>query len=75
MNIVIKFSIGNILWYMRQNRPVQGKVEKIKITIDEIEGKTRMHVVYIGKWYGTQWEFEENQYHVFATKEELLKSL
>lgn len=65
MTISTKYDIGDMVWFMYDNRCVLKKVENINIDV------CHMYIQYM---------FDENdiwlsEKHLFSTKEELLKSL
>lgn len=65
MTISTKYDIGDMVWFMYDNRCVLKKIENINIDV---------YHMYI------QYNFDENsiwlsEKHIFSTKEELLKSL
>lgn len=65
MTISTKYDIGDMVWFMHDNRCVLKKIENINIDV---------YYMYI------QYNFDENsiwlsEKHIFSTKEELLKSL
>lgn len=70
MTINTKFNKGDIGWCMRDNRPIEFFITDIKI---EVISYTSIR--YGGNWLNTKWTMQLNENQLFATKEELLKSL
>lgn len=65
MTISTKYDIGDILWFIYNNKCQSKKVENIKIDVCD------MYIQYI--FDGNDIWLSEK--HLFSTKEELLKSL
>lgn len=74
MNIVIKYNVGDVVWYMRSNSPVPGVIEKINVKVNEHNNNT-ISIEYVGYWQGTQWAFAQYEHSLFPTKQALLNSL
>lgn len=65
MTISTKYDIGDMVWFMHDNKCVSKKVENIKIDVDN------MYIQYIFNGNNI-WLYEK---YLYSTKEELLKSL
>lgn len=67
-----KFNPGDFVWIMRDNRPVRVQIEEVEVgAIRSHKYKTKYTMV-TGTWTTDKWMYEDE---VFATKEELIKSL
>lgn len=68
MDIKTKYSIGDTIWFMRDNKPRSEKVLEIKIDLDRVKTSIRY-----------QWNYDNSifvfEQHAFMSKEELLASL
>lgn len=67
MQINTKYSIGDTVWLMYDNKPYRGKIEIIGITVAE----GAIYIEYKVRIDGLLKYFAEND--LFATKEELMK--
>jgi len=74
-----KFNLGEKVWYMYNNRPVEGIVMRIEITV----GGTHDPIMYASRdasiMYGIRYELTPyvwvKEHKIYSSKEELLGSL
>ena len=73
MKIETKFSIGDVIYYIRDNKVHKDTVNKIEIVIEKKGvGKIGINALYSVGAYG---EYRRYEKEIFANKEELLESL
>lgn len=74
MVINTKFNVNDLAWTMRKGDVVQMKISKIGISVNK-HNNGATYIEYDGNWHGTQWEMSKSEWQLYATKDELLKSL
>lgn len=75
MDIPVKFKIGDIVYYLSHNKVAKKKIIAIRIVYLESVLTEEDNKVVIKVFYSFYNLPEMMEYQVFATKEELLKSL
>ncbi len=83
MNIIIKYYIGDTLYFLDLDRGIvcKGKVMRVDIRINKMEKvknkwfTVESEVIYSLKVDSSIYNIQEYEYKLFSTKEKLLKSL
>ena len=74
MTIETKYNIGDEVWLMYENRAVTAKVISMKVTVEELMFGTIIENIYY-RIKNQRFDREISEPHIYASKEELLKSL
>ena len=74
MAIETKYNIGDEVWLMYENRAVTAKVISMKVTVEELMFGTIIENIYY-RIKNQRFDREISEPHIYASKEELLKSL
>ena len=79
MEVKTKYSIGDIVWYMEDNRIHKGKVSKINnIITSAVTAKLGWYqktTYNLFNYFSFKPKHEYQEYELYPTKEELIKSL
>lgn len=74
MKIETKYNIGDEVWMMYENRAVTAHIISMKVTVEELMfGTIIENICYRIK--NQHFDREISESHIYASKEELLKSL
>ena len=74
MTIETKYNIGDEVWLMYENRDVTAQVISIKMIVEELMFGTIIVNIYY-RIKNQHFDREISEPHIYASKEELLKSL
>ena len=74
MNIKTKYNNGDEVWLMYENRAVTAQVISMKVTVEELMFGTIIENLYY-RIKNQHFDREISEPHIYASKEELLKSL
>lgn len=74
MTIETKYNIGDEVWLMYENRAVAAQVISMKVTVEELMFGTIIKNIYY-RIKNQHFDREISEHRIYASKEELLKSL
>ena len=75
MNITTKYEVGQKLWFMSKNKPIVEIVREIIVRISSWSNKQMIDEDYLFAVASSSVDTRINKCFVFASKDELLKSL
>ena len=79
MEVKTKYSIGDTVWYMKDNRIHKGKISKINNTITSTVtsnlGWYQKTTYHLFNYFSFKPKQEYQEHELYPTKEELIKSL
>lgn len=78
MKIETKYSLGEVVWFMKDNKPQSGSIHEIKISVYDSPGdhyQTNRNIIVSNIVYGNLITFADTDPRVFLSKEALIASL